>query len=156
MVCLVKRRGAPAPVVEYISPVPAVISSPEPVVEHIAPAPGSDPSLACDGVYRFLASSVPSLACDGVFFTCASCDPSANVCGGVPFTRARSVSSANTSGGVYCAVSRLSVPSLLIPRTCLRLKTCTRAPGSRCQCPSKHVLRRSVRRPWARRARHRL
>ena len=34
-----KRRGAPAPVVEYISRVPAVISSATPVVEFLAPAP---------------------------------------------------------------------------------------------------------------------
>ena len=33
-----KRRGAPAPVVEYISPAPAVIQSPMPVVEFLAPA----------------------------------------------------------------------------------------------------------------------
>ena len=29
-----------------------------------------------------------------------------------------------------------------MPRTCLRLKTCTRAPGSRCQCTSKLELRK--------------
>ena len=35
-----RNRGAPpAPVVEYIVPVPAVISSPKPVVEFLAPAP---------------------------------------------------------------------------------------------------------------------
>ena len=35
-----RNRGAPpAPVVEYIAPGPAVISSPEPVVEYLAPAP---------------------------------------------------------------------------------------------------------------------
>ena len=37
--------------------------------------------------------------------------------------------------------------SLRMHRTRLRLKTCTRAPGSRCQCPSKLVHRSRVRSP---------
>ena len=38
MVRSVKRRGAPAPVVELL-PVPAVIQAPTPVVEYLAPSP---------------------------------------------------------------------------------------------------------------------
>ena len=81
-----RNRGAPpAPVVEYITPAPEVISSSKPVVEFLARA-SSGICNASGGAYCTRASSVSSLACGGVYCTPASCVSSANASSGVHYT----------------------------------------------------------------------
>ena len=171
---------APAPVVSpegnFFAPAPAVYAAPAPVDEHVAPVPAvyaalapvdeyaSRPLLPCTlrqrqwrctshplqpctrHLHQWRSTSRPLQPCTrhlhlwwSTLHPCPQC-----------FKRQRQWWSLLRSVTRQCSLF------LRMHRTRLRLKTCTRAPGSRWQCPSKLVLRRSVRRPWARRARHRL
>merc|ERR1711916_273804 len=68
--------AAPAPVVEYIAPAPAVVAAPAPVVEYIAPAPAVYAAPA--PVVEYIAGTCSgrrTCACRGVHgaSTCSLC-----------------------------------------------------------------------------------
>ena len=136
----------PAPVVEYIAPAPVVspegnffapapaeYAAPAPVEKYIAPAPAVHAAQAPVEKYIAPAPAVHAAQAPVVEY----------------FAPVPAVYQAPTP--VVVSIAQCHAPvfplSLRMHRTRLCLKTCTRAPGSRCQCPSKLVLRRSVRRP---------
>ena len=165
-----RSRGAPpAPAVEYTAPAPAVISSPEPVVEYISPAPAVIRSVA-----PVLESIAPALAVISspepaveYFATPASGDlfrqwwsifHQRPLCSKL---RRQWWSLLHPCQQLFlhqrlwwsmlkpcpqCFTRQCSL-SLQMPRTCLRLRTCTSTHGSRCQCPSSLLHRSRVRSP---------